>query len=306
MLPPPKESADKNRALFAAAIRGDAAAVTELLAQGADPNTRGTRFAGATAMTVLCAAAEAGQADCVRLLAEAGAKLEEGTVDGRRPLVCAVRDGHLAVAKLLVGRGARLDVSYGPDTLLDLAENCPHPLPMARLLFGALDKAAQQRAFLRAARRGMVHTIAAGAGTKGFDIDCRDDLANTALILAAQGAPRNGAEIVRLLLARGAAVDAVNDMQETALCAAMVRQPVCFGTAQALVEAGADIGRENLAGMTNYEAAQHAGNEKILPFFEAAHRQQILREMKKQTEEAGSRLRLGGRRRPSPGPGNNG
>lgn len=306
MHPDPRISAgEKNRALFAAAIRGDAAAVQELLSQGADANSRGTRFAGATAMSVLCAAAEAGKTECVRLLVEAGARLEEGTVEGRRPLICAVRDGHVDVARYLIDKGARTDVAYGPDTLTDLAENCPQPQAMLRVLLAAMDGPAREEAFLKAARRGGVKTVEAAASIQGFDIDCRDDLGNTALILSAQGAPvRQGAEIVRLLIDAGAAVDAVNDMQETALCAAMVRQPVCHGMVQALVEAGADIERRNLAGMTNYEAAQHAGNEKILPCFEAVRRQQILRDMKKQQEGAGSKIRLRGRPAPRQAPPN--
>jgi ankyrin repeat protein len=284
--------ADKNRELFAAAIRGDAARVKEMLAAGASPDAKGARFQGATPMAVLCAAAEAGHLECVELLVAAGAKLEEGTPEGRRPLICAVRDGHAEIAAFLLGRGASPKATYGSETLLDIAERCPQPLPMIRVLLGHMDEKAKYAAIFRAAREGRRDIVMVAAMMKDFDANRRDDLGNTALILAAQSrAPEDKtAAIVGALLRRGAEVDAVNDFNETALCAAMTRQPVAAEVVALLVNAGADITRQNLSGLTNYEAAQLAGNERILPFFETVRRQQVLREMKKYLEGTGSRI----------------
>lgn len=87
---------------WAAARKGDAAAVLALLAKGVDVNTK-FRY-GATALSY---AADRGHLDVVKALLEKGAEVNvKDTFYGATPLTWAVSKGHTEVARLLIGRGA--------------------------------------------------------------------------------------------------------------------------------------------------------------------------------------------------------
>jgi len=105
------QSVGPGSALIEAARIGDVAGVEAALAGGADPEAADTN--GATA---LFWAAHAGFADVVRVLAEAGARLDpEGTIrvvgTGAygSPLAAAAAGGHVAVLEALTERGVDLD-----------------------------------------------------------------------------------------------------------------------------------------------------------------------------------------------------
>jgi ankyrin repeat protein len=282
---------DRNRDLFFAAMNGDAVVAERLLKAGADPNTRQPRFEFGQPVPALYAAADAGARETAALLVKHGAKIDAGTPEGRSPLMAAVSRGDAKLAALLIDAGAKTSVRYGPDTLLDMAEKCDKPQPLLRLLLEKFDGEKLNETLLEAARNARPALIECALAL-GADVHATDPTGNTALVLAAQNheKPAEGAAIVRLLLKHGAEVDAENDLKETALSAALMRRPVPEESVLALVDAGADITRDTLAGLTVYEAAQLAENERILPCFESARKQNILREVKKYYEGTGNKI----------------
>jgi Ankyrin repeats (3 copies)/Domain of unknown function (DUF3471) len=93
---------DKNEEFFAAARKGDAAAVKEFLDKGVNVNAK-TRY-GATALSYAC---DKGHIEVVRLLIERGADVNsKDTFYGEVPLGWALSHGHVEVVKLLLEKGA--------------------------------------------------------------------------------------------------------------------------------------------------------------------------------------------------------
>jgi hypothetical protein len=93
---------DKNEEFFAAARRGDAAAVKSFLDAGVDVNAK-TRY-GATALSYAC---DKGHVEVVKLLIERGAYVNvKDTFYGEVPLGWALSHGHAQVVKLLLDKGA--------------------------------------------------------------------------------------------------------------------------------------------------------------------------------------------------------
>ncbi|TYZ59031.1 hypothetical protein PybrP1_005256 [[Pythium] brassicae (nom. inval.)] len=89
------------QAVHYAAEQGCAAALTALLAHGADRNSPGT-----DKKTPLCFAAQGGHLACVQALLDAGAKVDGGDKLRKTPLIYAVKNGHTRVAALLLNHGA--------------------------------------------------------------------------------------------------------------------------------------------------------------------------------------------------------
>lgn len=93
---------DKNEEFFAAARKGDTAAVKALLDKGVDVNAK-TRY-GATALSFAC---DKGHVEVVRLLIERGADVNvKDTFYGEVPLGWALSHAHVEVVKLLLDKGA--------------------------------------------------------------------------------------------------------------------------------------------------------------------------------------------------------
>lgn len=93
---------DKNEEFFAAARKGDAAAVKAFLDKGVDVNSK-TRY-GATALSYAC---DKGHVEVVKLLIERGADVNvKDTFYGEVPLGWALSHGHAEVVKLLLDKGA--------------------------------------------------------------------------------------------------------------------------------------------------------------------------------------------------------
>ena len=93
---------DRNEEFFAAARKGDAAAVKALLDAGVDVNAK-TRY-GATALSYAC---DKGHVEVVKLLIERGADVNvKDTFYGEVPLGWALSHGHAQVVKLLLDKGA--------------------------------------------------------------------------------------------------------------------------------------------------------------------------------------------------------
>jgi ankyrin repeat protein len=101
--------------LLKAAKEGDGAAVSRLLAAGADPNasvTGQTPSGDAYQTTALIRAAGAGRLEAVRVLLDGGADPDRAASDGSTPLMVAAGDGHLEVLRLLLARGAAVDAAH--------------------------------------------------------------------------------------------------------------------------------------------------------------------------------------------------
>jgi len=93
---------DKNEEFFAAARKGDTAAVKTFLDKGVDVNSK-TRY-GATALSYAC---DKGHVEVVKLLIERGADVNiKDTFYGEVPLGWALSHGHAQIVKLLLEKGA--------------------------------------------------------------------------------------------------------------------------------------------------------------------------------------------------------
>lgn len=93
---------DLNEEFFAAARKGDAAAVKAFLDKGVDVNAK-TRY-GATALSYAC---DKGHVEVAKLLIERGANLNvRDTFYGEVPIGWALSRGHVEIVKLLLDKGA--------------------------------------------------------------------------------------------------------------------------------------------------------------------------------------------------------
>jgi len=93
---------EQNEQFFAAARRGDAAAVKTFLDKGVDVNAK-TRY-GATALSYAC---DKGHVEVVKLLLERGADVNvKDTFYGEVPIGWALSREHVEIVKLLLDKGA--------------------------------------------------------------------------------------------------------------------------------------------------------------------------------------------------------
>jgi ankyrin repeat protein len=205
-----------------AAAEGHAAAVTRLLAAGADPGLASTASTKPErrppgGMTALLFAARQGKIDAVRALLDGGADVNQSGADTTSPLLIAVVNGHYEIAELLLARGADPNIAdangrtplYAAIDLRNVQwSQAPAPeLPQATHL--ALIE------HLLAAGADPAIKIAGKVGHRGsFDMRWTDLKGGTAFSRAAW----NGdIEVMRLLLAHGADPKVVTDKGETAL-----------------------------------------------------------------------------------------
>ncbi|HTY21737.1 MAG TPA: ankyrin repeat domain-containing protein [Desulfomonilaceae bacterium] len=204
---PPVPAPEVRRRMFHAAKSGDSAEMEQLLAGGADVNSRdenndtalivsarqgqsetvelllgkkgvdvdATNHSRATALFAACGQ---GHTDTAKLLLEAGANVNFKSSDGFTPLAATSREGYLETAKLLLAHGA--DIKARTDngkTPLNLASSRGHADVVKLLLEN-------------------------GANAAAIDLDGR-----TALTEAARG---GHAEIVQLLLDKKAGIAVKN------------------------------------------------------------------------------------------------
>ena len=159
-------------ALYAAAERGDAAGVRDLLGRGADPDEQGPGR-----RTAVTAAAYAGAASVVRLLVDAGADVDVQDETRANALLSTGETGDVSVLREVL--------RAGPD------------LTRTNRFGGT--------ALIPAADRGHVDLVRALLETE-IDVDHVNDLGWTALleaVILGDGGERHR-EIVRLLLEAGA------------------------------------------------------------------------------------------------------
>ncbi|GIY63342.1 ankyrin repeat and KH domain-containing protein 1 [Caerostris darwini] len=181
--------------------------------------------------TPLMFACAAGHEDIVRILLDAGARVEDHNENGHTPLMEAASAGHVEVAKLLVERGASINTHSNEfkESALTLACYKGH-LEMVRFLLAA-----------------------------GADREHKTDEMHTALMEASMD---GHVEVARLLLDSGAQVNMPADSFESPLTLA-----ACGGhveLAMLLLDRGANIEEVNDEGYTPLMEAAREGHEEMV------------------------------------------
>jgi len=99
---------EMNRKLIGAVIKGDAAAMNELIAKGADVNAREENNPGRTALII---ASEEDYRDIAGALVSCGADVNAKSTDGSTALMNASAEGNADIVKLLLSKGADVNAS---------------------------------------------------------------------------------------------------------------------------------------------------------------------------------------------------
>jgi ankyrin repeat protein len=222
---------DGTTALHRAVYAGDAEAVRQQLAVGADPAA--ANLFGATPMML---AAARGDAPVIQLLLKAGVDVESPNDEGQTALMVVARTGQLAAARLLLKHGADVHAreTWGGQTALMWAAAQSQP-EMIRLLV---------RAGARVDERSTVRDWQRRVTAEGRPKDLyRGGL--TPLLFAA----REGCiACLEVLLDAGADIDRDDPDGATALIMALLNRH--WDTAQFLIEAGADVNLWDIYGQT--------------------------------------------------------
>ena len=215
-----------NDELLRAAETGNFAEVEALLAKGADVN-HPTRY-----KTALMRAAYEGHLEVVNLLLAKGAQVNTKTDEGTA-LMEAVRRGHTEIMKTLIAAGADVNAVYRTGDL---------PLIMA----------ARQRSYKTPPVEPNAEVVQLLLA-HGADPNAKGSWGVTPLMAANTGAK------VKLLVARGAALDATDDEGETALIKAASRGDVAV--VGALIDSGANVNAKDKKGSS--ALLQSLGDENL-------------------------------------------
>lgn len=273
---------------------GDVAAVRALLEQGADPNLR---TQGPFSSTVLMSAASRGDAEMIRALLAAGARVNAKDSEGQTALLIAANRGSTEAVKVLLAAKADTDVSVymlgGGRTPLMLALSTGN-VEMARALLEAGASVYVTTSYgatpLRYAmwhdtpemRQLVQQMLAAGAevdagrtppppGSLSTAPGAARSVRNAEGTALGDAASRGSAEMARILLAAGARVDARQSGWTTPLMLAAARGNAAL--VRLLLDAGADVRAEDAAGRTALDyalARERADVAQLLREAEAA------------------------------------
>ncbi len=105
--------------LLRAAMRGDVKTIDALLRAGSDPNSEISDRHEYDRPLLM--AAGHGHTEAVRLLIDRGAQINLAQDDGRTALIAAVEGGHTETASLLLARGADANAAYAQGSALTIA-----------------------------------------------------------------------------------------------------------------------------------------------------------------------------------------
>jgi hypothetical protein len=217
-----------------AAIRGDAAKIRELLAEGAPVDQRDNQQSTALHLSAL-----QGHLEATRILLDAQADPNARDDRGFTPLMFAAwmwpataENARLAQEDLARGR-LRLATQADRDLLMNLGAD----------------------------QEAVAHLLL----DRGADIDAQNRDGETALILAAD---RDLLNMVKALLDRGADINHQDKRGETALTRAARMDNA--EVVALLLERGADPALENKRGQTALSIALHSGHYDLAPMLSAA------------------------------------
>jgi ankyrin repeat protein len=230
--------------LLFAALNGDVATSRRLLDAGADVND--TAAAGTTALVM---AVHRGFAPLATLLLERGADVD-AAAGGYTALHSAVLRGDQQLVKLLLAHGAALNPRLAKGTFLKRGSR---EFAFDKFLVGATP-------FLLASRVGDLSLIRLLAEA-GADTSLPLEDGRSPLMMAAQGettgaGARRGAaeprvlEAVKVLIERGADVNAADGRGNTALHLLAARKPAFDSVIQLLADRGAAVDTPNSEGKT--------------------------------------------------------
>ena len=192
--------------------------------------------------------------EMVRLLLGKGARVNQKS-NYMTPLMHAADKGHVEVLKLLLAKGAQVNDRTYEGTALTLAAGRGN-LDVVRLLLEAGADVSQQ------GRSGTTALIVAAARSnlevmrllldKGAGVNGTDAYGGATALMSADSADK-----VKLLVARGARVNAKDRRSGTALMAAASRDNV--EVVSALLSSGADVNARNSEGSTALNYALESG-----------------------------------------------
>lgn len=213
-------------------------AVAAILKNGADVNLR---FGNGS--TALMSAAQTGQKEVVKILLDKGAEVNAKNGSNSTALMYAVAAGNLDVAKMLLQAGANPNVRVDNTSLLSMALKNSHS-EMARLLIAkgaSIDiKDGDEMTPLMLACIHNDLPLVKALLDKGVDVNSNDNKGSTALTYSISE-KRN--KIVPLLLAKGASV-----RTEELNAAINTRDLVLISR---LIDKGADVKNSLLAALPN-------------------------------------------------------
>lgn len=210
-----------------------------------------------------------GHDDCVQALLEQDTG-REGTKEGleyikdlpiyrdRTPLRWAVSNNHAPVMKLLLERGAAINIEdERSEEALQIALQNGYDAIVRLLVNKGIDKAALNRAFWKAADEGH-EALVKRYLEHGADINTMNDSKRTALFAASE---RGNEAVAKFLIEHGADIHTKDKDGQTALWIAS--QQGYRAIVKLLIENGADIHTKNKDGQTALWAASFNGNEAI-------------------------------------------
>lgn len=242
----------------------------------------GARPARPGGMTALLYAAREGRAEAVRLLLAAGASTEVAQADEVRPLVMALTNNQLDVARLLIEAGADVNAAdwYGRTPLWSAVDvrnqevndgrqdNGVDRAAALRLIDALLDRGADPNPRIQQVTPTRMHVLTLGAFT------WVDFTGETPFIRAAIS---GDVTVMKRLLAKGADPHISTRQGTSALMAAaginwVVSQTWAEGPAELLeavrlcVELGLDVNQKNSMGLQAIHGAANRGSNDIIQF----------------------------------------
>ncbi|KAK4554259.1 hypothetical protein LTR86_008787 [Recurvomyces mirabilis] len=233
-----------NKALYNAATSGDCRQIEHLIEDGADPN------AILGNQSILSAAARWADANTIKLLLELGASLSPSERKCISPLASAANSGKIGICQLLLAEGADVTESSSKYGCALGAAAASGNIPAAQLLLSH-GAAVQQTGgdfycpLSTACAQGSVSMVNFLLDECNADVNQMGGSEGSPLGFAAwQGPPK----VVRVLLERGAKVDAPSPKHGSPLCAAIAKIARGLGsidTVRLLLENGADVDQKN-------------------------------------------------------------
>ncbi len=263
---------NKDKQLIESINAGDLAEVTQLIADGADANSKHEDSEGYSNRTPLIYAAKAGRLAIVQALLAAGADhrakdryIMPSEGGGETALHHAIEGQHYDVVKVLIAAGANLNAKSSSETPLMAAIRLDDAKMVQLLLENGANPNAHKDGFtalgsaLLDGKVAVIRTLLQMGADPNFQ---EPDFGTTYLMEAAE---QGNAEIVRALLDAKANVNLCNRSGETALMSAAGGGDGAGNIAVMLLAAGANVDARTPSGWTALmQAANRRGRTKTV------------------------------------------